>query len=43
MGGVVHSTARLLGGLALSLAAAGLLWVGLLKVFDVSSYVGKGP
>ena len=43
MGAVLQSTARLLAGLAISLAAAGLLWVGLLKIFDVSSYVGKGP
>ena len=37
MGGVLRSGVRRLAGLALSLAAAGLLWIGLLKVFDVSS------
>ncbi|MCC3272093.1 ABC transporter permease subunit [Arthrobacter zhangbolii] len=43
MGAALQSAARTLLGLALSLAVVGVLWVGLLQVFNVSSYIGKGP
>ena len=43
MGAVLRTTARTLLGLALSLAVVGVLWVGLLEAFNVSSYIGKGP
>ena len=34
---------RAAGGLAVSLAVVLLLWVALLKVFNISPFVGKGP
>lgn len=43
MQGVLRSTGKMLFGLALSLAVVGVLWVGLLRFFDVSAYIGKGP
>ncbi|UWX98795.1 ABC transporter permease subunit [Arthrobacter zhaoxinii] len=43
MGALVRSVGRMLLGLAVSLAVVGALWIGLLKVFDVSAYIGKGP
>ncbi|MCC3265538.1 ABC transporter permease [Arthrobacter gengyunqii] len=43
MVGVLRSTGKMLFGLALSLAVVGALWVGLLRFFDVSAYIGKGP
>ncbi len=43
MGAALRSTAKMLFGLALSLAVVGVLWVGLLRFFDVSPYIGKGP
>lgn len=43
MGALVRSVGRMLLGLAVSLAVVGALWIGLLKVFDVSPYIGKGP
>ena len=43
MTAVLRSAGRALLGLLLSLAVVGVLWVGLLKVFGVSAYIGKGP
>ncbi|MBP3042699.1 ABC transporter permease subunit [Arthrobacter jiangjiafuii] len=43
MRAVALSTGRQLLSLVVSFAVVGVLWIGLLRAFDVSSYIGKGP
>ncbi|MCC3281285.1 ABC transporter permease [Arthrobacter caoxuetaonis] len=43
MGAAVRGAGRIFGGLAVSLLVVAGLWLGMLEVFGVSSYIGKGP